>query len=47
MRKANDQVKKRLTPTLAAWPLRGHTAWKSILRETLFMDQLHDFRHYP
>ena len=30
-------------PTLAAWPLRGHTALKSILRETLFLVQLHDF----
>ena len=32
-----------LTPTMAAWPLRGHTALKSILRETLFLNQLHDF----
>ena len=32
-----------LTPTLAAWPLRDHTALKSILWETLFLDQLHCF----
>ena len=32
-----------LTRTLAAWPLRSHTALKSILWETLFLDQLHDF----
>ena len=32
-----------LTPWLAAWPLRGQTALKSILWETLFLDQLHDF----
>ena len=32
-----------LTPTLSAWPLRGHTALKSILWETLFLDQFHDF----
>ena len=30
-------------PTLAAWPLRGRTALKSILWETLFLDQLRDF----
>ena len=35
--------KFQLTPTLAAWPLRGHSALKSIFRETLFLDQLHDF----
>ena len=33
---------KRLTPRLAAWPLRNHTALKSILWETLFLNQ-HDF----
>ena len=32
-----------LSPTVSAWPLRGHTALKSILWETLFLDQLHDF----
>ena len=32
-----------LTPTLAAWPLRSHTALKSILWQTLFLDHLHDF----
>ena len=32
-----------LIPTLPAWPLRGHMALKSILWETLFLDQL-DFR---
>ena len=32
-----------LSPTLSAWPLRGHTALKSILCETLFLDQMHDF----
>ena len=32
-----------LTPTLAAWPLCGHTALKSTLWETLFLDKLHDF----
>ena len=32
-----------LTPTLSVWPLRGHTALKSIFLETLFLDQLHDF----
>ena len=32
-----------LTPTLSAWPLRSHWALKSILWETLFLDQLHDF----
>ena len=32
-----------LTLTLSAWLLRGHTALKSILCETLFLDQLHDF----
>ena len=32
-----------LTPTLTLWTLRGHTALKSILWETLFLDQLHDF----
>ena len=35
-----------LTPTLAAWPLRGHTALKSIFWETLFLNQLHDFCLY-
>ena len=35
--------KTHLTPTLSAWPLRGHTALKSIFLETLFLDQLHDF----
>ena len=30
-----------LTPKLAAWPLRGHTALKSISWETL--DQLNNF----
>ena len=35
-------IERNLTPTLSAWPLRGHTALKSILRETLFLDQLHD-----
>ena len=34
---------RSLTPTLAEWPLRGHMALKSILWETLFLDQLHDF----
>ena len=33
----------RLTPTWSAWPLRGHWALKSILWETLFLDQLGDF----
>ena len=32
-----------LTPTLSAWPQCDHTALKSILRETLFLDQLYDF----
>ena len=32
-----------LTPTLTACPLRCTTALKSILWETLFLDQLHDF----
>ena len=32
-----------LTLRLAAWPLCGHTALKAILRETLFLDQRHDF----
>ena len=37
-----------LTPTLSAWPLRGHWALKSILWETLYdiglyLNQLHDF----
>ena len=32
-----------LTSTLSAWPLRGYTALKSILLETQFLDQLHDF----
>ena len=32
-----------LTPRLAAWPLRDHTALKSILWKALFLDQLHDF----
>ena len=32
-----------LTTQLAAWPLRGHTALKSILWETLFLDQQYDF----
>ena len=34
---------QNLTSTLAAWPLRGHTALKSILWETLFLDLPHDF----
>ena len=32
-----------LSPRLAAWPLRGHTALKLIFWETLFLYQLHDF----
>ena len=32
-----------LTPTLSAWRLRSHRTLKSILQETLFLDQLHDF----
>ena len=32
-----------LTPTLSAWLLRSHWTLKSILQETLFLDQLHDF----
>ena len=32
-----------LTPMLSAWPLRGHTALKSILWEAVFLDHLHDF----
>ena len=32
-----------LTPTLSAWLLRSHWALKSILREIIFLDQLHDF----
>ena len=32
-----------LTPTLSAWLLRSHFTLKSILQETLFLDQLHDF----
>ena len=35
--------KRSLTPSLSAWPLRGHTALKSILWETLFLDQFHKF----
>ena len=31
------------TPTLSAWPLLDNTALKSILWETLFLDQLQDF----
>ena len=31
-----------LTPTLSAWPFRGHWALKSILWETLFLNHLHD-----
>ena len=42
--KSTSTTKSRLlTPTLAAWPLRGHTGSKSILWETLFLDHLHDF----
>ena len=33
---------RSLTPTLSAWLLRIHWALKSILRQTLFLDQLHD-----
>ena len=36
-------LKTILTPTLAAWPLRGHRALKSILWEMLLLNQLHDF----
>ena len=36
-------TQRAFTPTLAAWPSRGHTALKSILWETLLLDQLHDF----
>ena len=39
----NLESKSRLTPTLAVRPLRGLWAFKSILWETLFLDQLHDF----
>ena len=37
-----DLFFKFLTPTLAAWLLRGYTALKSFLWETLFLDQLQD-----
>ena len=40
--KVVSKGKKILTSTLSAWPLRGHTALKSILGETLFLNQLHD-----
>ena len=36
-----------LTPTLSAWPWRGHKALKSILWDTLFLDHLQDFPYYP
>ena len=32
-----------LTSTLSAWLLHSHWALKSIVRETLFLDQLHDY----
>ena len=35
--------KKKWTLTLSAWPLRGRMALKSILWETLFLDQLYFF----
>ena len=35
--------KLMLSPTLSAWLLRSHWTLKSILQETLFLDQLHDF----
>ena len=34
--------KLMLSPTLSAWLLRSHWTLKSILQETLFLDQLHD-----
>ena len=37
----------QLTPTLSAWPLRGHTVLKSILWETVFLDQMHYFSLLP
>ena len=36
-----------LIPTLSAWPLDGHSALTSILWETLFLYQLHDFSLLP
>ena len=36
-------ISKQLTPTLSAWPLRVRMTLKSILWETLFLDQLHYF----
>ena len=39
----NTNVQHYLTRTLSAWLLRSHWALKSIFRETLFLDQLHDF----
>ena len=37
------QASGHLTPTLAAWPLRGRWALKSILWENLFLDHRYDF----
>ena len=39
----HSAIKSMLTLTLSAWPLRNHTAKKSILWESVFLDQLHDF----
>ena len=41
--KENSKISPKLTPTLSAWLLRSHLTFKSILRETVFLDQLHDF----
>ena len=41
--KVSFSALKTLTPTLSIWLLRSHWTLKSILRETLFLDQLHDF----
>ena len=41
--KVRDKLLVILTSTLAAWPLRCHTALKSIFGETLFQGQLFKF----
>ena len=41
--KENSKISPKLTPTLSPWLLRSHLTFKSILRETVFLDQLHDF----
>ena len=37
-----DYQKYAITPTLSAWSMRGQPAFRSILKQTLFLNQLHE-----